>query len=199
MNLKKLFKFKKEVGWSELISVLALIFAIFSTISQLTSNKPKLSLQNSSYFGTEFIDYNGKKYHFGFYKTTIINNGDKAVTFLGLKPSEETGLIITKTKKTDFVKTDNVPYKIFQIPDEILIDHLIKGKLNISAFKNEGLEKLSIINKVIEPGEVYAFNLGIIIDFYSSKSESYDAFFFTSNLIFSNGDKFKFGTSGNIN
>ena len=79
-----------------------------------------------------------------------------------------------------------------------MLEHLIKGRLKISAFKNEGLEKLSMINKVIEPGETYTLNVGVIYDFYSDDTKNYSSFMFTSQLQFSNGENLCFGTGGNI-
>ena len=69
----KFFNFKAELGWSEVIALIALIGAIVSLVIQINSNKPDLSLRNTSLIGTAFIDENGNKYHFGFYRTTKVN------------------------------------------------------------------------------------------------------------------------------
>ncbi|MDO3695924.1 hypothetical protein QVZ41_13820 [Wenyingzhuangia sp. chi5] len=197
-NQNKIFNFKAEFGWSEVIALIALIGAGISLIIQINSNNPDLSLKNTSLVGTTFIDKNGDKYHFGFYRTTIINNGEKSVTLLGLKPHENSGLISTTERGSNKLTEGLIQYKIFQIPDSILVDHLIKGQLLISEFENQGLEKLSMINKVIGPGEIFTLNIGVIYDFYSDNSKDYSSFIFSSQLEFSNEEKFNFGTAGDI-
>ena len=196
---KDIFNFKREIGWGEIIAFIALLGAMISLILQINSNKPDLSMNNTSLIGTDFIDRNGDKWKFGFYRTTIINNGGKAVTLLGLKPNENFGLISTTQKGSNNLTKGFTSYKIFQIPDNILVDHLTNGQLQISTFKNQGLERLSMINKVINPGEIYTLTIGVIYDFYSDREKDYSSFIFSSEIHFSNGDIFDFGTAGDTN
>ena len=128
---KTLFNFERKFGWSEVISLIALLGAITSIFLQFNSNKPKISMSNSNLIGTNFIDKNGNKWHFGFYRTTLINNGGKSVTFTGIEPNENLGLISTTKNGSNKLIKKSIRYKIFQIHDSILVDHLINGKLLI--------------------------------------------------------------------
>jgi len=195
---KRIFNFKKEFGWSEMIALVALLFAVFSLCLQYMSNKADISLTNDKLISANFIDRDGKKKHFGFYRATISNNGNKSVTLLSLKPHETLGLILTTEEGSTKATQDGVAYKIFQISDTVLSDRLFSKEKNLWDFKDQGLEKLSLINKVINPGEVYTLNVGTVFDLFADTTKHYSSMIFTTQLCFSNGQKLNFGAGGDI-
>ena len=193
----KIFNFKTEIGWSEVMAFVALFLAAFSLYIQYSANKASVSLTNDKLVSTIFIDKDGNKKFFGYMRATITNSGNKAVTLLGLKPHEYMGLVLSSTyeQNTDELEKDKLICKIFQIPDDILSEKL--NEKNILSFEDQGLEKLSVMNKVINPGEVYMLNIGVIYDLFSDKTKHYKTVIFSSELIFSNGQKLLFGAADN--
>lgn len=192
---KNTFNFKREFGWSDIIAVTALILAAISIYQQYKSNSTEVLIQNDKLLSANFVDKDGQKKYFGYQRATIINSGNKSVTLLGLKPNENTGLILTQEYGAKNLEKDKLKCEIFQIPDSILSDRLFSKEKNLWDFKDQGLEKLSVMNKVIQPGEVYTLNIGTVYDLYSDKSKHYKTIIFSSELIFSNGQKLLFGVA----
>lgn len=195
---RKYFNFKKELGWGEIIALIALFVAGFSLYLQYISNRAEISLTNDKLISANFTDKDGTQKFFGFYRATISNNGNKPVTLLGIRPHEDLGIILTTQGTSNSIKRDGVPFKIFQIPNSILSDRLFSKEKNLWDFEDQGLEKLSMINQVISPGEVYTLNIGTVVDLFSDTTKNYSSMVFTTQLCFSNGQKLIFGAGGEI-
>lgn len=196
--IRHFFKFEKQAGWGEIIAFIALIVAALSLYLQITSNRAEISMTNDKLISANFTDKDGKKKFFGFYRALIANNGNKSVTLVGLKPHEKLGIVLTTQYGSNSLTKGGIPFKIFQISDTILSDRLFSKENNLWEFEDQGLEKLSLLNKVINPGEVYTLNIGTVFDLYADTTKNYSSMIFTTQLHFSNGQKFDFGAGGDI-
>lgn len=192
---RTIFKFKKEIGWSELIAFLAVCIASWSGYMQYNSNDSNISLNHDKIISTAFIDKDGKKKYFGLIRATLINKGNKAVTLLGLKPNKDLGIVSVMEGNNTTFSNDLIGFKIFQIPDSLLSETLLSNKKIIPTLKDDGLEKLSIMNKVIGPGEVYILYIGTVFDVFSNPEKRYSSVLFSSELEFSNDQKLTFGAA----
>ncbi len=192
---RRIFNFKKEFGWSEIIAIAAFLLAAFSLYLQYISNKAEVSLTNDKLISSVFTDKDHIRKFFGYQRATISNNGNKPVTLLGLRPHEKLGLILTQEVGIENLEKDKIPFKIFQIPDTILSERLFSNEKNLWDFQDQGLEKLSVINKVINPGEVYTLHIGTVYDIFADSTKHYQTVIFNSELVFSNGQKLLFGAA----
>lgn len=192
---KRFFNIKKEFGWAELISIVALILAGLSLYIQYNSNKAFVTLHNDKLLSTVFMDKDSTYKFFGYIRATINNTGNKPVTLLGLQPHEKLGLILTAVEGGEYLDKDEIKCKIFQIPDTILSDRLLSSEKNLWDFKDDGMERLGVINKVINPGEVYTLHIGTVYDLFSNPNRRYTTVIFNSELIFSNGQRLLFGAA----
>jgi hypothetical protein len=192
---KRLFNIKKEFGWAELISIIALILAGLSLYLQYNSSKAFVTLHNDKLISTVFMDKDSTYKFFSYFRATINNTGNKPVTLLGLQPHEKLGLILTAVEGSEHFDKDEIKCKIFQIPDTLLSERLLSSERNLWDFKDEGIEKLGIMNKVINPGEVYTLHIGTVYDLFSNPNKRYSKVIFNSELIFSNGQRLLFGAA----
>lgn len=189
------FSFKKHFGWSELTSICALILSGVSLSLQYYSSKAFVTLHNDKLISSVFKDKDSSYKYFGYLRATINNTGNKPVTLLGLQPHEKLGLILTELEGSKYLKKDEIKCKLFQIPDTLLSEQLFKSEKNLWVFKDDGLEKLSVMNKIINPGEVYTLQIGTIYDLFSNPNIKYTSIIFNSELIFSNGQRLHFGAA----
>ncbi len=200
LNTVQKLRLDRKVFWIPiLISLLALGFAASTFILNYQNSKADVSLIPYKLVSGAFNDKDGKKKIFGVYRAIIGNNGNRPVTLLGLKPYYgNSGILLTTYKGSNDAHQTNVEYKIFRIPDTLMTEQLLDKEENLWNFRNEGLEKLSVLNKVIPPGEIYSLNIGAIFDLFSDTTKHYSTMIFTTELLFSNGQKLNFGAGGNI-
>lgn len=197
-TLSKL-KLDKKIIWVSLsTSILALLIAAISLYINFKNNSTQIGLINDKLISAVFKDIDGKKKFFGFYRAIITNNGNKPITILGLKPDKNFGILLTTKEGSNKAENTNVDFKIFRIPDTLLSEHFLKKEENLRKFKDEGLEKLSLLNTVIPPGEIYLLNIGTIFDLYSDTTKHFNSMIFTTQLHFSNGQTLNFGAGGPI-
>ncbi len=192
MDKKRLFNLKKDIDWGHITSFAALFLAGLSLYLQYLSNKAEVTITHDVLVSAPFIDKDSVRKFFGYHRATIVNNGNKSVTLHGIKPYNDSELILSQEVGKDFEK-DKISFKIFQIPDTILSKLLFSNEKYLWNFQDHGLEKLSVINKVINPGEAYMLNIGTVYDIFSDTSKHYSTIIFTSHLHFSNGQKLLFG------
>lgn len=195
INIRHFFNFKKEFGWAELIAILALVFSL---LAYFNDKKDDVSLVSTTPISVLYTEDNNNIY-FIYCRSTIINNGNKPITLLGFAPHEKLGLSLVAKNGSQSLSKEVIPYEIFQIPDSILTNDLFSRQENLRQFKNQGLEKLSLINKTINPGEVYLLNIGIKYYLPTNGNTKYTSLIFSGQLNFSNGKTLLFGAGGNIN
>ena len=194
INIQRFFNFKKEIGWSEVIALLAFIFSLFAYFKNETEN---IYIKTQTPISTLYTEKN-KNIYFIYCRANIINNGNKPVALLGFYPHEELGLSLVAKNGSKHLSKEYIPYEIFQIPDSVLMDNLFKHKEQLTSFKNQGLEKLSLMNKIIAPGEAYLLNIGIKYYLPDTMDTKYTTLIFSGQLDFSNGKTFLFGAGGDI-
>jgi len=180
------------------ISSAALLVSMLSFLLNYNSSRADISLTNDKLISAVFKDATGQKKFFAFQRATITNEGGRPVTLRGLISHEYLDLILLTEKGSDKTVKHNVKYKIFLIPDTLTSEKLFSKEVNLSNFENQGLEKLSMLNKVINPGEVSTISLGLILDVFSDTTKQYSSMIFCGKLFFSNGQKLDFGSGGNI-
>ncbi|TFB29307.1 hypothetical protein [Pedobacter alluvionis] len=181
---KKFFNFKNEFGWGEAISVLALVVAGLAFYWQVVDSKAEVSLVNIDRSGSSFVDKDKKNLLFGLTKATVINNSNRAVTLLGIKPRLYLG---TGDERLDTIvnpQNHSIAYNIFIIPDSISPDTFFVNHQYINNFKNNQSKHLASINKVINSGEAYTISLGTLFDLANFKN--YSSISFLADLEFSN-------------
>jgi hypothetical protein len=188
----KIFKFKKEIGWGELIALIAIGISLYTFYFQIQLNRPEIFLKYDKVIGCFFPDKDKKRKFFCYNRAIISNNGQKATTLVGLKPAENVGLLFVKERGAQNINRQNTNFKIFQIPDSIMSGRLISNGRNLWDFQDQGLERLSLLNQKIEPGQVFILNIGVIVDAFSDTSKQYEVIF-VSQLEFSDGSKHFFG------
>lgn len=194
-NTQRFFNFKKEFGWAELIAIFALIFSL---LAYFNDKKDDISLVSTTPSSVLYAE-NNRNIYFIHCRSTIVNNGNKSITLLGFAPHEKLGLSLVAKNGSQSLSKEAIPYEIFQIPDSILTNDLFSCQENLKQFKDQGLEKLSLINKTINPGEVYLLNIGIKYYLPESESTKYTSLIFSGQLNFSNGKTLLFGAGGDIN
>jgi len=181
-----------------IISTSSLILSILSLLLSYNSNNPNVTLTNDKLISTVFKDANGEKYFFAFQRGTITNDGGRTITLRGFIPRPDLDLImLTEDGSTNTVE-HNVDYKIFLIPDSLTSEQLFSSERNLSNFKNNGLEKLTMLNRAIKPGEICTISLGIILDVFADSTKNYSSVILCGQLFFSNGQKLDFGSGGEI-
>lgn len=193
-NIQRFFNFKKEIGWAEVISLLAFIFSLFAYFKNETDN---ISIKTKTPISSLYTEKN-KNIYFIYCRANIINNGNKPVTLLGFYPHEKLGLSLVAKNGSKHLSKEYIPYEIFQIPDSVLMDDLFRHQEQLTSFKNQGLEKLSLMNKIIAPGEAYLLNIGIKYYLPDTMDTKYTTLIFSGQLDFSNGETFLFGAGGDI-
>ena len=195
INAQRFFNFKKEFGWAELLATLALIFSL---LAYFNDKKDDISLVTTTPLSMLYTE-DSNDIFFIYCRSTIINNGNKPITLLGFSPHEKLGLSLVAKNGSQSLSKESIPYEVFQIPDSILTNDLFSNQENLKQFRNQGLEKLSLMNKTINPGEVYLLNIGIKYYFSEHRKMQYTSLFFSGQLNFSNGKTLLFGAGGNIN
>ncbi len=181
-----------------ILSITALMVSILSYLQNYKSNHPDISLTNDKLISAVFRDTTGQKRFFGFQRATITNDGGKPVTLRGFIPQDRFDLFLLTENGSNKIVNHNVTYKVFIIPDTLMSEKLFSKERNLSFFKNEGLESLSMLNKVIKPGEVCPLSIGFVLDVFSDTTKHYSSVFFCGQLYFSNGQKLDFGSAGDI-
>ena len=176
-----------------IISILSILISLYTVYDNYNERNPKVNLINEKLVSNMFVDNDGKQKFFGVYKAILTNNSGKSVTLIGLKPHRQTGLLITTQHGSSDVMKPKLPFKIFVIDNNISIDSLLRNANQMSSFKDAGLEKMALLNKVIPPGEIYILNIGLVVDLFCKPSEKYSSMFFTSELYFSNNQILNFG------
>jgi hypothetical protein len=185
LNNGNLEKFKFIVPL--IFSLIAICISAYSLYLNFKENNPIVSLTNEKLISTNFIDLDGR-----------LKYSSKSVTLIGLKPHEKTGLIVTTYKDSNTAYSPNVPYRIFEINNLTSTDSIIKNPKMIASFRDEGLEKIGLMNKVIPSGEIYVITVGVVFDLYSDTTKKYSSIIFTSELHFSNGQVINFGAGGDL-
>lgn len=181
-----------------IISICAIGISIFSYILNYNANHSDISLTYDKLISAIFRDTTGKKKFFGFQRATIVNEGGRPVTLRGFRPNEDLGLFLLTKDGSNKLLKDKVNFKIFLISDTLTSENLFSKQNNLSSFQDQGLERLSMINKVIKPGEISTISLGIVLDLFSDTTKHYSSMVLCGQLFFSNGQKIDFGSGGDI-
>ncbi len=198
-ELKKEKKAEVRFWIPVFISVSALIISALSFFQNYNSNHSDISLTNDKLISATFKDTTGQRKFFAFQRATIINEGGRPITLWGFQPDERLGLILLTEKGSNEIVKHHVAYKIFLVSDTLTSVKLFSNEKNLSRFDNQGLERLSMLNKVIKPGEICTVSLGIVVDLFSDSTKNYSSMILCGQLFFSNGQKLNFGSGGNIN
>ncbi len=125
--MRKLFKFKKELGWAEILSLIAIVVSSYLFYVQISNNKEKVSLIEDKSYYCYFTDNDGSKKYFHILRGIVINNGNKPVTLLGLNPILNTNMLLGTLKNTHVTGKLGIPYKIFQVSDSTSLSDLFKN------------------------------------------------------------------------
>lgn len=181
-----------------IISTSSLFLSILSFLLSYNSNTPNVTLTNDKLISATFKDTTGNKYFFAFQRATITNDGGRPVTLRGFIPNPDLDLILLTEYGSPKTVKHNVDYKIFLIPDTLTSERLFSSEKNLSNFENEGLEKLTMLNRTIKPGEVCTISLGIILDVFADTTKNYRSVILCGQLFFSNGQRLDFGSGGEI-
>jgi len=80
--------------------------------------------------------------------------------------------------------------RIFLIND--LLDDIKNNRTLLTTYKGMGLERLSLLNIPIKPGDVEVLNLGVMFDAYSGNDRLAETIFFTVNLVFGDGESYQY-------
>lgn len=190
---KKCFKFRKEIGWAEIIATIALLISFYNFYAE---NKQDLSTINGTYKSAIYTEKDGSIKYFMFNRTVITNNGNKPVTLLSLKANKDFGPTLVNADSSNVAKKKDLPFEIFQIADSVFTGNLFQKQENLLQFTHQGLEKLSHINQIIYPGGTYTLTIGIKYSLPADMSIRF--LLFAGELEFSNGEILDFGSGGDI-
>ncbi|WP_200974853.1 hypothetical protein [Echinicola sp. 20G] len=183
------FNFKREFGWSDIIALLAFILAIIVAVHDFFPDKPELIKRNETLSSGVFEDSDGKVKAFGFSKAIITNDGNKPVTYLGIKKHERFGLIMTKDIDDTITENNtNINFLISDLPEDFTLEDINKSPYILKSIQNKGLEHLFFQNIKINPGESKIITLIVVFDIFN-EIKPIQGIFFSPVLEFSDGSK----------
>ncbi len=191
------FDFKRGFGWSELIAGIALILSIIVAIDNFIPEKPKLKIHTETLASGIFDDTDGSTKLFSFSKAIITNDGDKSVTYHGIKQHKEFGLIMFLKTDGRFENNANVSYMISDMPDNFTIQDIERNPSVLRKIEDKGLDHLFFQNKSIEPGESVTITLIAIFNIFKLGGD-YKTIFFSPKLLFSDNSELELFGAGDL-
>ena len=193
-------KSSKKSAYSMVISLFALIVATSSLCLNYRTSIPIIEVTEVTEYSVEgqFFSESSNRLHLFAYKRIFISNrGGRTVTLIGITPTKEllglgTGVFTIRNNK------------IMPIPFRIALPKITLTKIKknfdlIDSLHYVEIESLSLINKVIKPGEHLDINIALLIDAYDDESVPIgDYALIDWKLDFSDGTKYRLLSSFDI-
>lgn len=194
LNLNRFFKFENKIGWSEAFALLAIIISIISLYQSYRVEQSALpNIVVTEKTPTIIVSYDTQQrqwIYLTYNRIIITNRGGRTVTLIGIRPPEEPEelpmVLPVKNGKVD----ENIKINASIFPTSELLEDIKNNHSLLSKYKGIGIERLSVLNIPIEPGETKVLNLGIIFDAYSGNERIAETIFFGVNLVFGDGENY---------
>lgn len=187
----KIFKFKKELGWAEIISFLALLVSVAALWISSTSNKPYI-VKGSGLISATTVKSSNICYYIISIPIEFHNSSNTAVTFRRFIPSEISSVIFGKEKMLlDSPKND---YELYLVDKNVRKNDIARVKssqiININSYQ--------FTDKLILPGSSYKKNLILITKPYKDNKNIADSIYFSVIAEFGNGQKLPISLVTNV-
>lgn len=162
----KYVDFDRKIGWSDVISILALVIAGLSLWTAGRGEGPQIVISRDSRVGGPYLDKSSQRWRFfGYERVTMSNVGGRSVTLLGIRlpnkspfPRMITGYIADGRKieaRTEILLLDDFVEDVRNDPDII------------SGYKPLSLERLGALNRLVPPGGTLPLVIGLRHDAYT--------------------------------
>lgn len=181
------FNFRKEIGWAEIIAVIAILISIGPFVIDFLSYKSqdsKIVITQETPKVFFYKDSNdGKRKMFTYNRLSITNTGGKTVTLNGFYPGKEPPLILNVVNGK--LTNKDVVFSIY--PIDFLMNDIVENPDKIYSLKKTNFEALSIINESIDPGTTKVLNYGFVFEPFENNKQISDLILMNFNIKFSDG------------
>lgn len=186
MKLRRIIQFEPKFGWSELLALLAFVFALVAFVQSSRASRPQVVVQEIP--GRVSPGHPGEEdaRFVGLFHVLVTNNGGRDTTLTVVRGSRSTLYMAALLNMRLVEVEDSFPWKLVIVPDTELDGELGKA---IAAGRRIDVREGSILNQQIPAnGGRLLLNLGLEADVYRGDRRRADRLIVNLELNFSSGD-----------